>query len=383
MQDKIKLLFILPSYRYGGTMTSFKNLLPLLDTGKYDIDITAITDEGDSKDYLRQFATILGDGNNVSPTSKNYLLTAFSSISLLMKRIIARFGMDIAPIMLSIMARRLDCSKYDFVIGYQEGYATYMASKTKSKCRIAWIHSMYSRLKGLESKKMLEAYNGVEKIVCVSKTAANDFKKFEPNLSDKIYTVYNALDPAFIRCAAKDNSPITEDSATHIVSVGRIDPVKRFSSIPLILHELREHGLNIVWHIIGGNAVASEYERLCSEIKKYELEDFVILEGLQENPIKFIKACKLLVCLSSSETFNYTLAEARSVGVPVITTDFPAAKEFVDHGVNGLISPIERMCETIEEICKNGALYDQLKLNIKNYQYNNDMIVQQIESLIK
>ena len=53
-----KILFVLPSYRYGGTMTSFKNLLLLIHKD-YDIHVKAIVNEGDAYDFVSQYSQVL------------------------------------------------------------------------------------------------------------------------------------------------------------------------------------------------------------------------------------------------------------------------------------------------------------------------------------
>ena len=44
---KKRILFILPYFELGGIFTSFRNLMPLLDKGKYEVDVFAITKTGE------------------------------------------------------------------------------------------------------------------------------------------------------------------------------------------------------------------------------------------------------------------------------------------------------------------------------------------------
>lgn len=63
------ILFILPSYRYGGTMTSFKNLL-LLVHSDYNISVKAIVNEGDAYDFIGKYANVLDNGSHSHRPSK-------------------------------------------------------------------------------------------------------------------------------------------------------------------------------------------------------------------------------------------------------------------------------------------------------------------------
>lgn len=375
------ILFILPSYRYGGTMTAFKNLL-LLVHSDFNISVKAIVNEGDEYDFIGQYANILDkrkpqiNRNEVYGLPKDRLIAKFG------KNLLLKMGIDIAPIILKKMAKRLDCSSYDAVIAFQEGYATYFVSQTNAKVKIAWMHSIYSRLVGLDSKTNIKAYNKCDKIVCVSKTAENDLIRTDPAKKEKVYVVMNGLDVIQVKEQSEFKMPDKNHEHIDVISVGRIDPVKRFSKIPSITDEIRKKGLNIIWYIVGGIADTNEFDLLQSEIKKYHLEKSVILGGLYSNPYPILKRSKLLVCLSSSETFNYTLAEARTLGVPVVTADFPAAQEFVDNRVDGFITPISQIGNVIFDLLAHPDKYQEAKENISNYEYNNSIVKEQFSALI-
>ena len=377
------ILFILPSYRYGGTMTSFKNLL-LLVHSDYNISVKAIVNEDDAYGFIGKYANVLDKRKPQSQTIQGdvYGQPKKRVIAKLGKDFLSKIGIDLAPMMLKRMANRLDCSNYDAVIGFQEGYATYFVSQTNAKVKIAWIHSIYSRLIGLESKTNIKSYNNIDKIVCVSNTAKNDFIRTDPSQKSKLHMVMNGLDVNQVKNQSECKIPEKRHDSIDVISVGRIDPIKRFSKIPSITDEIRKKGLNITWHIVGGIADTKEYELLQSEIKKYHLEESVILAGQYPNPYPYIKRSRLLGCLSSSETFNYTLAEARTLGVPVVTTDFPAAQEFVDNGVNGFITPIEQIGNVIFDLLSHPNKYQAAKESISHYEYNNAIVKEQFKSLL-
>ncbi len=58
----MKILFVVPSFRNGGTITSLKNLVSLLDLSKYHIDVYAITNIGPNRDFIAKYVNILGVG---------------------------------------------------------------------------------------------------------------------------------------------------------------------------------------------------------------------------------------------------------------------------------------------------------------------------------
>ena len=133
---------------------------------------------------------------------------------------------------------------------------------------------------------------------------------------------------------------------------------------------------------MGGIADNTEYDTIVKRIGESALEDVVTLEGQMSNPYPAIKNSDLLVCLSSSETFNYTLTEARILGVPVVSADFPAAKEFVKDGQDGIITSIDKMTDAISVFIVDKDYYRMQKEALREYHYDNEVVVEGFRKLI-
>ena len=120
-----------------------------------------------------------------------------------------------------------------------------------------------------------------------------------------------------------------------------------------------------------------------ANIKKYHIEDCVHSLGVLSNPYPYIKSATMLVCLSSSETFNYTIAEAKAIGVPVVSTDFPCAFEFIEHEKNGLILPIEKIADGIKRMLEDDKLYSGIQKNLLFNQKETSLTKEQFKSLLE
>ena len=282
------------------------------------------------------------------------------------KCLLTRFGCDPSDMVFRKMAKSLS-GKYDVVIAFQEGQATRMAQYILAPQKIAWVHCIYSRFKSLANGLSIDVYNHFDKIVCVSYTAVKDMVDCEPQWKDKIYVVYNAVDATYVNMKAVDDTNFTKK--VNLVSIGRIDPVKRLSCIPEIAADLKGSGIIFDWWIIGGVAVQDEYDKLIARITQFDVSDCVHPIGQLSNPYPYIKSSDLLVCLSSSETFNYTIAEAKAIGIPVVSTDFPCAYEFVENEKTGLILPIEQIADGIRRMLNDKNLYSKFKNSLVS---NND-----------
>lgn len=375
MKSKAKILFVLPAFRYGGTMTSFENLLMLIANEDIEVDVYAIVDEGDARDKVAKYSRILNNSSKREKEKNN----SFRSFAKWGKDLVAKLGIDLGKILIKRRARRFDCSKYEVVIGYQEGYATEFVAYSNAIRKIAWVHSMYSRWC---NSKTSAVYDMIDTIVCVSETAKEDMLSVYPNGNGRISVVYNSLNKDKVIELSNEYAPSLLNDRFRIISVGRIDPVKRFSEVPIIANKIKEKGLKFRWTIVGGAAVKKEYYKLTKRIEQLGLKNELVLKGQLENPYPEIKNSNLLVCLSSSETFNYTLTEARILGVPVVTSDFPAAKEFVINGVDGTITSLENIDNVIISLISNEEMYNQQKNNLGGYTYNNIKILNSFRQLV-
>ena len=358
-------------------MTSFENLLMLLNKEDYEIDVYAIVDEGEAREKIAKYARIVNKERSTLNSQEGRWFS-FRYIAKRAKGILAKMGIDLGPYFIRKMAQRFNCDKYDAVIAYQEGYPTTFVANAKAKYKIAWIHSMYSRW---GNDKIEREYDKMSSIVCVSETAKRDLLSLYHNNVDRIHVVKNSLDKDEIIRLSKVET-LQKGDCFQIISVGRIDPVKRFSMIPVIAKELRDKGLKFKWSIVGGVADKREYESIVRRIRGDGLEDIVSLEGQMSNPYPAIKNSDLLVCLSSSETFNYTLTEARILGVPVVSADFPAAKEFINNGIDGIISSVEQMTDIIYNLIDNVAFYKKQKESLNYYYLDNKMVIDSFEKVM-
>lgn len=377
-----KILFVLPYYKIGGTLTSFTNLIPLIDKTKYEIDVFALANEVDDLSILPTGVNYLGlnfsdlHSTSMTPSFKNRMLK-FLKYG---KRILTKFGYDPSDAIFKKMAKTLS-DKYDIVIAFQEGQPTRMAQFIDAPVKIAWIHSMFSRFEKMPSvNDAIRAYDNYNRIVCVSKTAAMDMTTCNQSYSDKIRVVYNAID--IRKLEVLSNNDVLTGNGFNIVSIGRIDPVKRFSYIPQIASVLKNKGIKFDWWIIGGKTVETEWNLLCSNIERYQVSDCVHMLGAQPNPYPYIRKSDMLVCLSSSETFNYTIAEAKALCKLVVTTDFPCAFEFVEDGVTGLISPMDEIPHKIESLLTDKSLYDSISSNLVGLKALQPVTKEQFDNLL-
>ncbi len=377
----MKILFVIPSFRNGGTITSLKNLLAQLDLSNYEIDVFAITNIGPNREFIDQYVNVMGvalDEVSSKQSLKNSLKSTVFKFVKSTKKILEKFGIDISPIAFKSAVSKLEKNNYDIVIGFQEGQATRFISYFKNAKKIAWVRCDYSNmLKIGKIKPQHNLYAKVDQIVCVSNYTKNVFVNLLPETKDKTIALHNLIDKDYIikkSIDLKDFDPLFKFEGFKIVSLGRIDPVQRFSYIPKIISEIKNKKIPFKWFVIGGGEGA-EKELLLKNIKYYNVENELILLGEKNNPYPYIKNADLLVSTSLSEACPNVINEAKILHTPIVSTDFGSIYEFIENNVNGLISPIETISEKIELMMSDKETYDRIKNNISQFEYINDDIL--------
>lgn len=378
-----KILFVTPSYHLGGTNTSLMNLVSNIDATQYELYIYAINDEGPLKSELLKYCKAIGQINGTDSTGKRSFKTQVMSIGKKVFKIIRFLGIDMSSSYYMRIANSFDRYHFDCIIAFQEGNATRLVSYCRNCKKVAWVRSEYTRyLRILNRKPEVELYGKFDTIVNVSNTAMKNFVSALPQYKNKTTFVYNLLNQERVLRMSNEPCEYSKDGLFTIISIGRVDPVKRFSEIPDIAAKMKNNGLRFRWLILGGKQLThpEEFENIEEKIKNYGLQNDVLMMGNQPNPYNILKQGDLLVCLSESETFNHTFFEARLLNVPVLSVDYESASEMLKLNTGGRIVKREYVGHEIEDLMMKKSLYDNMKGEIKNFSYDNQAIINKIYS---
>ena len=378
------ILIIVPSFKSGGTVSSLINFVSLIDKAKFNTKVFAITNSGPNKKYVAEHCVIVGENNNqhgrTVASVKSFLRAELMTIAKAVKKMLDKIGIDISPVLFKRYAKLLDTGEYDYILAFQEGQATLFGSYFNTGTKVAWVRSEYTRFNKIVGGKYDKCYSKYDKIVSVSKAALSSFLSVLPQYSNNAYVQYNFLnDERIISMSKEIMEDLRDDSVFTIVTLGRIDPVKRVSEIPRLCKELRDLGFKFKWIIIGGVAVKEEYALLKDNVDKYQVQESVVALGNRPNPYPYLKNCDLLVSLSLSETFNNTLTEAKILGVPVVTTNYPCAFESIENNKEGLVVSFDNLVQAIGDMISNkNHIYSMIKDNLLTYHYDKEKLLAQL-----
>lgn len=238
---------------------------------------------------------------------------------------------------------------YDVAINYLEIESPlFLHSSIKANKYIQWYHTDVANLdKPEDTDKMIPEFSKMDAIVCVANSARESFITRYPQLKDKTHVIYNYFDVDEI--IRKGNEPFQYHSeAPMLLSVGRMTDQKKYLRFLDIIHRLKVEGYKFQWHVLG---TGYQLEEIKEKIKRLELEDYVFLHGVTDNPYKYMKNCDLFVLPSGCEGFPTVTVEAKILGCAVLATDVSGIREQLVHGESGWI------VENSEE-----AIADGLKL---------------------
>lgn len=380
-----RLLFIIPNQTTGGTNRSLQSLLVNIDNSKYAVDVFAMSHGGVYDGAFTNCRLLSPDLFVESIIARLENLKGWrKAVGAVAKLLCKISGYRFQEVVFAMAAKKLMRKKYDTVIAYSEGVATGLLEEMAHRSKLAWIHCdylSYYQLNGCKDERAV--YSGCRAIVCVSEFTRQSFLSVYPEFASRTYAIGNLMDVRRIRLLALE--PVPEHiskSMFNILSIGRIDPVKRLSVIPEIAAKLMDCGHDFHWYIIGPKGTDAEYSRLLSNMERYGCRDRVTLLGEKKNPYSYIRLADLVVNTSISEACPYVVNEAKILGKPVVCTDFGSAPEFIQNGVTGYYVPLGHMAAHITELISDKRKYTSMCDSLADFKYGNEALLEKIDMLL-
>ncbi|MDR2412200.1 MAG: glycosyltransferase [Holosporales bacterium] len=143
------------------------------------------------------------------------------------------------------------------------------------------------------------------------------------------------------------------EQVTTLVSIGRLDAQKDFPTLLTAFSLVHKKAPLCSLHIYGEG---SEKEDLLALVARLGIETQVRFFGITHDPFRVLSEADIFVSSTRYEGFPNALAEAMSVGLPVITSDRPENRELVCDEQNGRLFPIgkaDRLAAVIEELLRD------------------------------
>lgn len=130
--------------------------------------------------------------------------------------------------------------------------------------------------------------------------------------------------------------PELSSAAFHVVSLGRLAPVK---GLAFALRALAEPNPlpGVHWHVLGEGPLAAELARLAESMGLAASVSFL---GFRADALAFLAHADALLMPSLHEGLPYTLLEAMALGTPVLASRVGGLAEVIEHERTGLLFPV-------------------------------------------
>lgn len=389
----VKLLFVTTNMASGGVQKSLVSLLNCLDYSKYSVDLLLFINDGLFRELLPPNVKIIDLDPYYRPLKKSViqlikekkLISAFwrGVYSLEKKRYC---GSDMLENKeweaLKRFLPRYE-TKYDIAISYGDGeLVPYTMEMVCAKKKIVWNHIDYLQFH-LNKAFDLQYYNQADAIVTMSHSCKDILAQVFPENQKKMCVIENIISrPMIEKMSLQDIEFDSGFTGKRIITIGRLSKQKALDKAIDALYILKQRGHEVKWYILG---VGEDYEELTRKVAELSLEQDFIFLGEQLNPYAFVKKADVYVQTSIYEGKPVAIEEAKCLGMPIVSTNYPTVIDSIVNQKNGLIvgmSP-EEIADGIELLLDNTILRNCIsKYNQEHSSSNEERIVQAFDKLI-
>lgn len=381
-----KVLFVIDSLVCGGAEKSLVSLMSLLSRDKYEQSIWMRNPVGEFIRLLPCDVKIVEPPQyNLYESIKLKLATLFYSVMWRYNKVVGKREHHAETLYKCIgWAMKVPDGNWDVVIAYQQGIPTYLvADKFRDSKKLAWINvNIVNACYNLSFNR--QYYDKIDCIVPVSVALQSILQNALPQYSDRYVVVYDILNPETIRKMASENASRIKNGSEEyvIVTVGRLAVQKNYIGAVEVAAELKEMGLKFKWYFVGEGSERGNIEK---RIKELGVSKNVILLGTQTNPYAFMQQADVYVQTSTFEGFGLTIAEAKILGKPIVSTNFDVVHDQLVHEKNGLIADMtaKSIAENIYRMISDDGLRSRIVEEVKK-ESNTTYIteIKKVESLI-
>lgn len=265
-------------------------------------------------------------------------------------------------------------STYDVVccLGEPSLYRKFVSNLSSCVRKVIMIHTDYVYWRRLSP--LTKEYTRYDKwwysrydcIGVVGEVNARKMANAFPFLAKKIMPFHNLFLKSGRAHAQKERACLS------IVTLMRVgDPSKKTDRYLDVIRRLKDEHIAFNWCVYGGDEAIPYYNKI---IKEMGIDDCLHLEGYTADPMGKLAEADLSVLLSDYEGLPNTIYESFLCGTPVFSTIVGSVTEQIREGVNGWLveNDKEAIFKKLRQVLTNPALITQARLNLNNYEYDND-----------
>ena len=229
------------------------------------------------------------------------------------------------------------------------------------------------------------AIEASDRVTAVSSAlAAETYDLIKPE--KKIETIYNFIDErVYLKkntAAIKEKHGILPDDKV-VIHVSNFRKVKRVQDVIRVFRNIA--GKTKAKLLLVGDG--PEKSTACELVRKYGLEDQVLMLGNQDRVEELYSISDLKLLLSEKESFGLVLLEAMACGVPCIGTNIGGIPEVIKNNVSGFlvdVSDVAAATDRAMSILEDEPLskrFTEAAMEILKNEFSSQKIVSQYEQI--
>jgi glycosyltransferase involved in cell wall biosynthesis len=361
----------------GGAEKSLVSLLQTIDKTKYEIDVLLFSKIGPLLNQIPEEITVY----EIDDVSKAMILEFRKYFKTLLKP----KGLSAAMARLTIfilnsierktgkvlglnwiLARKYIkpfYKQYDVAIGFLEGVTDfYVVDKVSANRKVGWIHTDLKKAK-INQARDEQFYQQFDAIATISDHCLESFHSQFPSLKSKIQVIKNIVPEDRILLLANEKMEKRGwGKKINLVTIGRLDHVKGIDLAINACALLIKYGYEVKWHVYGEGNYRNTLQ---DQINQLGIHESFILEGMVPNPYPYIKNADIIVQTSRFEGKSLVLDEAKILGKPIVSTNYPTVFDQIRDKVTGVIVEMkaESIAAGIEQILSDNELKEKLISN--------------------
>lgn len=367
-RQKKRILFVIESLGCGGAEKSLVSLLSLLDKSRYDLSIWMIHPEGAFLSLLPNEVKVVDQPKYKAFKSMLLKLSSvFYSVAWRLNKMIGKSEYWGETYYKSRgWAIKVPEGKWDVVFAYHQGLVTYLVADKFHDCKkVGWVNADIFKT-GYNIAYNSKFYRKIDCICPVSEILHELMDNGMPEFSSKYHTVWDIINPSVTRELSKQQvEQLRTNSDEYVfVTTGRLHVLKGYDIAVEAAHFLKQKGVKFKWYFIGAGAQRNDIER---QISLLGLQDEVRLLGMKTNPYPYMVQADVYVQTSRHEGFGMTIAEAKILGIPVVSTNFDVVYNQITHEKNGLIAEMDgvKIGEQIFRLIQDNKLREHIKRTLQ------------------
>lgn len=374
----------------GGIETALLNFIEEIHKF-YEIDLFAFSLSKDYRDLLENKVNFINTNfliEMLGSEQKQYKKTNFCFyVRAILVCICRIFGNTF--IIKSILKTKRLKKEYDLGISYMQaarkhtlsdGNNQFVLSNIHAKLKVVVIHSDYE-YENFNEDYHNKLYECFDKIITVSINCRNKIIKCVPEFKEKVFVLHNFY--AFNKIITNANSfiPDYDFSKKNFVTVARLTPEKGLLRMIDVVNELKEKK-DFIWHIVGDGKLKNQIEK---KINQLNLQEYIRMHGVQDNPYPFIYHADLLIVCSLYEAAPMVIGEAQILNTPVLSTNTLSANEQIKDGITGIVcdNNINGLYMALLDIMKNPNVLKSISYNLNKITKDNSMQLKEFQRLIE